>query len=51
MMRVNGEAKEQTIEVTIIRADGRVEHLGVVAYWNKNPIRRHLWRLWRNLKW
>lgn len=28
------------ITATIIRADGRVEELGVVAYHHKNPIKR-----------
>lgn len=29
-----------TIEATIIRADGKVEPLGTVAYWHKNPLKR-----------
>lgn len=38
---------QQTLEVKIIRADGTVEDLGVVAYYHKNPLRRFLYRLRR----
>jgi hypothetical protein len=40
--------KQATIEVTILRANGDRENLGVVSYWHKNPLRRLAWRLgWR----
>jgi hypothetical protein len=32
--------REATVEVTIIRADGRIERLGTVSYWHKNPLKR-----------
>jgi hypothetical protein len=43
------EAREASIEVTVIRADGRIERLGTVSYWHRNPLRRLAWRLfgWR----
>jgi hypothetical protein len=46
---VNGKAREATIEATILRADGRVEHLGAISYWHRNPLRRLAWHLfgWR----
>lgn len=39
-MIVNGEAKEAIIELTVIRADGRIEKIGTVSYWHKNPFKR-----------
>ncbi|MGE0724816.1 MAG: hypothetical protein AB7O45_10595 [Alphaproteobacteria bacterium] len=40
-------AREISIEATVIRADGRVEPLGRVAYWHKSRARRALWHLGR----
>lgn len=36
----NSRAVEQTLTAVITRADGTVEHVGVVAYWHRNPIMR-----------
>lgn len=41
---------EQSIEATIIRADGTREPLGTISYYHRNPIRRWLWRFGRLLK-
>lgn len=38
-----------TVEAKVIRADGRVEDLGAVAYWHRNPIKRAAWRIKRLL--
>lgn len=38
---------ETTLEATIIRADGRREHLGVIAFYHRNPLRRLAWRVSR----
>lgn len=38
-------ASSVVVEAVVIRADGRVEPLGRVAYWHRNPLRRLLWRL------
>jgi hypothetical protein len=38
-------AREATIEMTVTRADGTVEHLGVVSYWHRNPFKRLWWRI------
>jgi len=32
--------REQTISAVITRADGTVEHLGVISYYHKNPLKR-----------
>lgn len=45
----HGEAKSASIEITVIRADGTVEHHGVVSYWHRNPVKRFLYRLRRKL--
>ena len=42
---VRGEAREASVEAVITRADGRVEKLGTIAYWHKNPLRRWLSKL------
>lgn len=41
------------VEAVIIRADGRIESVGTIAYWHKNPLMRgwhrikDLWsRIW-----
>jgi hypothetical protein len=43
-MIVNSDLNARTAEVRLVitRADGRVEDLGRVAYWHRNPIRRAL---------
>ena len=46
---VRGEAREATIEAVITRADGRVERLGTISYWHKNPLKRLWFRLSRGL--
>jgi hypothetical protein len=46
---ITSRAKEAQLEITVTRADGRVERLGTVAYWHRNPLKRWLWRLKRFL--
>lgn len=43
------DAREVTVRGRVIRADGTVEELGVLAYYHRNPLRRLWWRLthWR----
>ena len=33
------------VEGRVIRTGGRVEDLGTIAYWHRNPLRRLAWRL------
>jgi hypothetical protein len=40
--RSSGEAE---LTLRVIRGDGRVEDLGSVAYYHRNPLRRLWWRL------
>ncbi len=42
--------RKQTVEAVVIRADGTVENIGVVAYWHRSRLMRALWRIrqfWR----
>jgi hypothetical protein len=43
-------AREASIAAVVIRADGTREDLGVIAYYNKNPLRRLAWAAKRKLK-
>lgn len=49
-MIAGAKVSEATLEATIIRADGRIEKLGVIAYYHKNPLRRLIWRVGRWLR-
>jgi len=49
-MVVRGRAKSSSISATIIRADGRTEQLGIIAYWHRNPIMRLLGNAFISLK-
>lgn len=43
-----GDIEQATIEITVLRASGAREELGVVSYWHRNPLKRLAWRLgWR----
>jgi hypothetical protein len=39
-LRAKGGAREMTISAVVTRADGRVENLGVISYWHRNPLKR-----------
>lgn len=41
---------EASLKATIIRADGRIEHLGTIAFNSRNPLKRLLWRCGRLLR-
>lgn len=43
-------AGEMKISAVVYRADGRVENLGVVSYWNKKRRKRVIWNLKQWLK-
>lgn len=43
-------AQEATLMAVVTRADGTIEHLGVIGYWHNNPIKRLAWRLSKFLK-
>jgi hypothetical protein len=47
MPDARGQTDEMVLEARVIRADGTVEDLGVIAYWNRNPFRRLIARLRR----
>lgn len=39
------QAKEITISAVVHRANGKVENLGVISYYHRNPLKRLLWWL------
>ena len=50
MLVTNSNAKEIQLVAIITRANGQVEHLGVVDYWHKNPFKRLMWKIKRLLE-
>jgi hypothetical protein len=42
---ITGQITEMSVEAVVIRANGRREPLGTIAYWHTNPLRRLAWRL------
>lgn len=51
-MNVNANASPKEIQFSAIitRADGSIEDLGVVSYYNSNPIKRLMWKIKQFLK-
>jgi hypothetical protein len=45
MIIANNEAKELELVATVTRADGSIEELGTIAYWNKNPLKLLWWKI------
>lgn len=43
-------AKSASIRVTVIRANGRVEDHGVVAFYHRNPLYRWAYRVRRAIR-
>ena len=42
--------KMASIEAVIVRANGKREDLGVIAYYHKNPFKMLLWRVKQLIK-
>lgn len=49
-VQANSRVREATISAVVTRADGRIEDLGIIDYYHKNPLRRLAWRLRQMLK-
>ena len=49
-MLTRANVREATIEITVTRADGRIERLGVVSYWHRNPLKRWAFAIARKFK-
>ncbi len=49
-MVVPANARQASIRATVIRADGRVEHLGVIAFYHRNPFWRWAFGVRRALR-
>lgn len=48
MIFASNKVARFSIEATVTRANGTVEHLGTISYWHKNPLKR-LWFRIRSL--
>lgn len=40
MIDARAKAKSTSISAVVTRADGRIENLGLISYWHKNPLLR-----------
>jgi hypothetical protein len=45
MIISDAKVKQMEISAIITRADGTIEDLGTIQYWNKNIFKRLLWRI------
>jgi len=45
MITTNAKVKQMELSAIITRADGSIEDLGTIQYWNKNPFKRIIWRI------
>lgn len=43
------KARESRLTAVVTRADGRVEHLGTISYYHRNPLRRWGFWFWRRV--
>lgn len=44
------DIEEAELSAVIIRAEGTIEEVGVIAYYHRNPLRRLLWWLRQRLR-
>ena len=44
-LKARSNVKHATLEAVVIRADGTREDLGTVARYDRNPIKRLLWKV------
>lgn len=47
---IRADVKKASLSAVVTRADGRVEDLGTIAAWHRNPLVRWWWRVkawWR----
>jgi hypothetical protein len=49
-MRIGGKAREGSISAVVTRADGRVENLGIICYWSRNPVKHWIVNQWIKVK-
>ena len=45
MVDIQSKVKEIELKAIITRADGSVETIGTISYWNVNPLKTFLWRI------
>lgn len=44
-MIASGKSRSAKITAIVTRADGKVEDLGTIAYWHRNPLKRWVWNI------
>ena len=44
-----GKPVESELRMRVVRADGRIEELGVVSYWSSNPLKRWWFAIKRSI--
>ena len=44
-MNTSSGVKEASFSAVITRADGTIEDLGMISYYNSNPVKRWVWKL------
>lgn len=50
MIVIGGKAKSASISAVVTRANGRVERLGMIAFYHRNPILNWVGNFYINLK-
>lgn len=50
MIVSKAKAKHASIHAVVTRADGRVENLGVISYYHRNPLIHYAVNAWIKLK-
>ena len=50
MTAARGRVRKVEIAAVVTRADGRVEDLGIISFWHRNPLRRMAWRIGKGLR-
>jgi hypothetical protein len=49
-VNINSNVKESSFSAVITRVDGTVEDLGIISYYNSNPLKRWVWKIKQYLK-
>lgn len=44
-MKIDHDISESSFSAVVTRADGTIEDLGIIAYYNKNPLKLWAWKI------
>lgn len=45
LVQQQAKPKEIRVQARVIRKDGKVEELGTIDYWSRNPLKTFFWRI------